>query len=285
MTDASHFIAFAPYGIIRVMTGWIRKNKKLCLIMVASLSALFLLVLVIILVAGRKEKASGVSRLPVSGNTPAMVFIDDPEATQDISFERPEHTEQTADPQIKSAEDETTREEIETRLASLDGFLPRHDTGYIFVGDSRFVHMNQVCNISDNENLFVVAKVGEGYNWFADTGMSQIKRIISSGLFDKWKIVICLGINDLENIERYKEKYRGLQDTYDISLVSVNPITSYGSLSNEKIADFNSGIKELDLPYIDTYRMLDLTGYTTTDGLHYDSETSKKIFKGRTSGM
>ena len=64
--------------------------------MVASLSALFLLVLVIILVAGRKEKASGVSRLPVSGNTPAMVFIDDPEATQDISFERPEHTEQTA---------------------------------------------------------------------------------------------------------------------------------------------------------------------------------------------
>ena len=74
-------------------------------------------------------------------------------------------------------------------------------------------------------------------------------------------------------------------EDYDITLVSVNPITSYGSLSNEKIESFNAGIQETGLPYIDIYRLLMLTGYTTTDGLHYDADTSDKIFTGILMGL
>ena len=162
---------------------------------------------------------------------------------------------------------------------------PGPDTGYIFVGDSRFVNMNSVCGISKKENLFMVAKVGEGYSWFNETALQQIKRITSSSLFDKWKLIICLGINDLGNCEKYVKKYETLKDDYDIVLVSVNPVEHYGNLSNEGIDKFNSALKTLSLPYIDTFNLLLSTGYSTSDGLHYKEDTTKKIYNGILSGL
>ena len=174
---------------------------------------------------------------------------------------------------------------ISERLEKVQGLSPEHSTGYIFVGDSRFVNMNSVCEITDRENLFMVAKVGEGYSWFNSTALSQVKRIVSSKLFGKWKLIICLGVNDLESIDKYKAKYNELKENYDITLVSVNPITKYGNLSNEKIVRFNSSLKEVELPYIDTYNMLMTTGFSTTDGLHYSADTTKKIYSGILLGL
>ncbi len=184
-----------------------------------------------------------------------------------------------------SPEAEVEQGSLKERLSAIEGLSLAGDTGYIFVGDSRFVHMNDVCKISDVDNLFMVAKVGQGYSWFSNTAMQQVKRIISTGLFPKWKIVVCLGVNDLGGLSQYVKKYQELKDDYDISLVSVNPVTSYGNLDNNQIDRFNSGIKELGLPYIDTSRLLMVTGFTTTDGLHYNAETSEKIFKGILLGL
>ena len=181
-----------------------------------------------------------------------------------------EEREGEADPAEQSA--------INDRLQKAEGHYLRDDTGYIFVGDSRFVNMNTVCRITEQDNLFVVAKVGEGYGWFNNTALSQIKRIISSGLFNKWKVLICLGINDLGNIKKYTEKYTEIKDEYDISLISVNPVGNYGTLTNEKVSAFNSELKKLPFPYIDSYGVLISTGYETTDGLHYNGDTSRKIF-------
>lgn len=131
----------------------------------------------------------------------------------------------------------------------------------------------------------MVAKVGEGYSWFNDTALQQINRITSSGLFDKWKLIICLGINDLGNVEKYVKKYESLKDDYDITLVSVNPVNNYGSLTNDQIEKFNSVLTELPFPYIDTYRLLLSTGYATTDGLHYSGDTTRKIYNGILLGL
>ena len=183
------------------------------------------------------------------------------------------------------AEDTAEKSTMDERLKEVEGKYPGPETGYIFVGDSRFVNMNDVCGISKRDNLFMVAKVGEGYSWFNDTALQQIKRITSSSLFDKWKLIICLGINDLGNIGKYVEKYESLKDDYDITLVSVNPVNNYGSLTNEQIEKFNSVLTELPFPYIDTYRLLLSTGYATTDGLHYSGDTTRKIYNGILLGL
>ncbi len=183
------------------------------------------------------------------------------------------------------AEDTEEKKSINLRLENVDGMTPAMDVGYIFVGDSRFVNMNDVCEISKKDNLFMVAKVGQGYNWFNDTALGQIKTIVSSGLFKKWKLVICLGINDLGNLDKYLKKYEALRENYDITLVSVNPVNNYGTISNKEIEKFNSSLRGLSLPYIDTYGLLTTTGYTTTDGLHYNSDTTRKIYDGILLGL
>ncbi len=177
------------------------------------------------------------------------------------------------------------REEILEKLKRVEGKSLRKDTGYIFVGDSRFVNMNTACGISKSDNLFMVAKIGEGYSWFKNTALQQIKRITASGLFKNWKVIICLGINDLEDISKYTAKYEELKDDYDLILVSVNPVDHYSNLSNQKIENFNASLMELDIPYIDTFTILCETGYSTADGLHYNTDTSKKIYNGILSGL
>ncbi len=194
--------------------------------------------------------------------------------------------DQKSDPdEALSTADSEESEAILEKLSAVEGLSLRKDTGYIFVGDSRFVAMNTVCGISKTDNLFMVAKVGEGYSWFNSTALQQIKRIVSSGLFNKWKIIICLGINDLGNLSKYLEKYESIKDDYDITLVSVNPVDHYGNLSNQQIKDFNEGLKSLSIPYIDTFSILADTGYKTTDGLHYSEETGRKIYNGILLGL
>jgi len=182
-------------------------------------------------------------------------------------------------------EDTEEKRTINLRLDDVRGMVPDENIGYIFVGDSRFVNMNDVCEISKEDNLFMVAKVGEGYSWFSQTALKQIKRIVSSGLYSEWKLVICLGINDLGSINNYLKKYEELKSDYDITLVSVNPVNNYPNISNSEVEKFNSSLKEVNLPYINTYNILMTTGYSTTDGLHYSPDTTRKIYDGILLGL
>ncbi len=268
--------------------------EKTKIILIVSLALLLALIIASVVSARKKHKDTDVKVFPLPREDEGEIVIPDEFELKEKEEEEKEEESGggiESTPGIEesfkdtSPEAEVEEQSLEERLNSIEGLSLEADTGYIFVGDSRFVHMNEVCNISGTENLFVVAKVGEGYSWFSQTAMQQIKRIISSGLYSKWKIIICLGVNDLDALDKYVSKYEQLKNDYDISLVSVNPITNYGNLSNTKIEKFNSGIKKLDLPYIDTYRLLMVTGFTTTDGLHYNADTSKKIFNGILLGL
>lgn len=227
---------------------------------------------------------SGSRRLSASGNGP-IVIGENSSQENTLTDEAVESPASPAEETTVPVENSEESKELLEKLTSVEGMSPGPDTGYIFVGDSRFVNMNSVCGISKTDNLFMVAKVGEGYSWFNETALQQIKRIISSSLFNKWKLIICLGINDLGNCEKYVKKYESLKDDYDIVLVSVNPVEHYGNLSNEGIDKFNSALKTLSLPYIDTFNLLLTTGYSTADGLHYKEDTTKKIYNGILSGL
>lgn len=164
--------------------------------------------------------------------------------------------------------------------------MEEEKVGYIYLGDSRFVGMNKYCNIDEEENTWVVAKVGQGLKWMKETALPEIEEIVNNNSdITEWFLITGLGVNDLGNIDKYIEVYDDL-DGFEIILVSVNPMEKskadkwgydYNGLS-PKIVKFNEKLLETSYQYIDVYNDLIENGYKTVDGLHYDKETYKYIY-------
>ena len=158
----------------------------------------------------------------------------------------------------------------------------------IFLGDSRTVQMNshlasyrKKTNTSGANDVFV-SKGGMGLKWMKSTGIPDAKRYFGSGS----ALVILMGVNDLSNINSYisylKENVNSWTSTgTKVYFVSVNPCDGKYNYLNSKINSFNSTLSS-NLPsgvtWIDTHSYLISTGYTTSDGLHYNNVTSYKIY-------
>lgn len=151
--------------------------------------------------------------------------------------------------------------------------------GYVFIGDSRTVGMNNVIHFEDEEDYFMVAKSGMGYKWFTSTGYKQLKKIRNDNEYDRWVYIFNLGINDLDNVDKYVELIEELSNEATVYYISINP-----TMNRKKVIDcsdiekFNSLIAVKSDNYIDCYHYLKDTGYYATDGIHYDNETYQKIY-------
>ncbi len=154
--------------------------------------------------------------------------------------------------------------------------------GRIFIGDSRFVGMDNAVHLMDEPDQFLVAKTSQGYNWFVNTALGEINdiRVTYADDFEQWQYIICLGINDLRNIDNYMAKYYELaQDgTVEIVLVSVNPVSSPSAISNGDVEAFNAKLQDSPFHYIDTYTVLQTEGFYAGDGVHYDDATYERIY-------
>ena len=156
----------------------------------------------------------------------------------------------------------------------------REDEAVIYIGDSRFVGMNDACRISDEPGRFVVAEVGQGYNWLERTALAQAQDIESMHPeYTKFYYVICLGINDLVNIDQYMEMYRQLSTSKNLILVSVGPVGERSVITNDRVAEFNSRLMSLGYPYVDYNSILMSEGFSTPDGLHYTDESYERIYE------
>lgn len=175
---------------------------------------------------------------------------------------------------------------------------------YILVGDSRTVGLYQAIGEStngdevlglDKDGNYYIAKVGEGYKYMsgkADVIKDSIKEI------DDVVVVINMGTNDAGGGESSGEKYAtwvneqaeewkkaGAKAIY---FVSTNPVdtskytkNSGYTLTNENIEAFNEGVKSNlsdSVTYIDTYSALK-GKVVSNDGIHYDADTYKEIYK------
>ncbi len=152
-------------------------------------------------------------------------------------------------------------------------------TGYIFLGDSRTVGMNDAVQIED-DNKFVVAKVGEGYKWMVETGLMDAADIIEENpKINNWVLISNFGVNDLYNVDSYIDAYEQISEIMPVYVVSVNPCKgSYDELNSE-IDSFNEKMKNLDcVTYVDTCTALRNDGFSSSDGLHYGAETYNKIY-------
>ena len=160
----------------------------------------------------------------------------------------------------------------------------------LFVGDSRTVGMclnNALCDdTSLCETRTCLARSGAGINWFS----SQISEIESSY---STNIVINMGVNDIAGNTNatsvaldYYDLFEQLAEdnpNKNIYIMSVNPVDEGENVSNTNIREFNVAIQTYinnsrlnNLFYLDTNN--DLI-FTTTDGLHYDNATYRRIYR------
>lgn len=158
----------------------------------------------------------------------------------------------------------------------------------IFVGDSRTVHTSEHV---DSDDIDFVASSGQGLFWFKRSGVSKLNTILASEEYTTplpKAIVFNLGINDLQNQSEYISYMNELapkliNQNCTLYYVSVNPVDNSVIQIPRPESDIRAFNKALqtqleDFTYIDTYSYLKKAGFTTTDGLHYNSLTYRKIF-------
>lgn len=153
----------------------------------------------------------------------------------------------------------------------------------LWVGDSRTVGMQSA--ITEGKNKWICS-VGKGYNWLVNTAISKVNKELK----DTDTIVVNLGVNDLNNYEKYVTKLNSLVDSdwkkaKSIVVMSVNPVDEAKCagtyvIKNSQIEKFNTYLRKnlrKKIVYVDTYTSL-LGNIQTNDGLHYTSTTYKAIY-------
>ena len=153
------------------------------------------------------------------------------------------------------------------------------DTTAFIVGDSRTVQMQMAVGSTDKA---YIAKVGEGYSWFSNTALSEIPHYAGNGT----TMIINFGVNDLANASKYIRLINSNIDAWTeagitVYYAAVTPVGGNASVSNSQIESFNARMQsELDprVQWLDGYTYLTQTGFSTADGLHYNSDTYRSLY-------
>lgn len=166
--------------------------------------------------------------------------------------------------------------------------VPRTDGLRIWVGDSRTEGLRLYVH-PDPERDFFIAKVGEGYRWFAEEAVPYLEEILQLG--NAKTVLIDMGVNDCAvsinwpqqwNPSQYAALINSLIDRYPgvrFCFYSVGPCSGDYEFLNPEVDRFNTVmLTECRAEYIDTANMLKLQGFGTPDGLHYDQETCMRIY-------
>lgn len=165
--------------------------------------------------------------------------------------------------------------------------------GVIIIGDSRTLYLSQNC---DFEDVFFVAKGGEGYDFFVQEAIQSVEVIMSSNpQYTKWNIVSNLGYNDLAKADDFITVYKKMMDDnwkdcnfYILSLMPVNDaqikkyfigdpeladdnfLEAWTSRYTRDVLAFNDNMKESGFSYIDIYNDV-YERFTPSDGIHYQT--------------
>ena len=164
----------------------------------------------------------------------------------------------------------------------------------IFVGDSRTVQMYAYltgqwggANYSSGGvhvvgNDVFIAQGSKGLDWLKSTGILEASKYFGNGS----ALIILMGVNDVGNIDSYISYLKSNVSSWTstgtkVYYSAVTPCNGNYTSHDSAVQKFNSKLSN-NLPsgitWIDTYSYLQSTGYTSTDGLHYNKNTSIKIY-------
>ena len=162
--------------------------------------------------------------------------------------------------------------------------------GFILIGDSRFEAMKKHLGSNISPTDTIVAKGGEGIDWFIKTAIPSVNKILEQNPNKRYYIYSNLGYNDLKyNTDRanYAERLNELAKTtwknHKVGFISVNPRTNESDPKNIDIKNLNSKQKSLlnGVYYCDTYNGIGINNFkplSKSDTTHYNKETSKLIY-------
>ncbi|MBR6237666.1 MAG: SH3 domain-containing protein [Lachnospiraceae bacterium] len=149
----------------------------------------------------------------------------------------------------------------------------------LIIGDSRCVMMKSA---TSGGGCSWICKSSKGYKWFESTAIPEADTMIGNGT----KVVICLGVNDVGNVNKYAKLVNSKAEEWaekgaKTYYVSVNPVQDNARVSQAQIEFFNAKLQSqlVGISWIDTHSYLMSNGYVTTDGLHYNNTTSRTIFQ------
>ncbi|MBD5444212.1 MAG: SH3 domain-containing protein [Lachnospiraceae bacterium] len=151
--------------------------------------------------------------------------------------------------------------------------------GVIFVGDSRFVQMQN--SVGENSCTWI-AESSKGYNWFNEKAIARIDNNVGSGS----KILINLGVNDVGNLQKYISLVNSKANEWvgkgaTVYYSSVNPVWENPYVTEEQVEYFNSQMQanlNENVHWIDSHSYLNSVGYRLVDGLHYSTETYQTLY-------
>ena len=189
----------------------------------------------------------------------------------------PDILPETDPPQTEELIEEDTDAEA-AGVFSPEADVPEGDLPHsriIFVGDSRTVGMHHAeADLADP--CIYIGESGEGYSWFADTGILEMSDAIRD--FPNAPVVLNLGVNDTGSVRDYIALYRTFDEIWpdtDFYFLSVNPVTRESShVRNSHILLFNAVMQqEGPFPYLDSFTWLLVHGFESVDGIHYSEKT------------
>lgn len=176
------------------------------------------------------------------------------------------------------------QEEKAKEKAEQEAAKPTTTGRIIWVGDSRFVGMQ---NVADSSDDVYIAKGSMGYSWFVNTAVDAVNAEMKPGD----TIIVNMGVNGF-GASQYAKKLNDLVESdwkdCNVIFMSVNPIDDAKAANNgyqvrnSQVIDFNNYMMEhlsSKITYLDTYaQLIDNISSETFDGVHYTSSTSGKIY-------
>lgn len=182
-------------------------------------------------------------------------------------------------------EDEKLANEIEVP----ENILTNKNDNFIFIGDSRTVAYKEIVDVDKYDFITFISEESTGYDWLNTTAIEKLNtRFNTTDL--TYNVVLNLGINDLNNIDKYIDIYNKLADKntrHNFFAISINKVDSekmikngYNIIENSEIEEFNSKMKSSlseKIHFIDTYSHFKDKDLETNDGIHYIDDSSSKI--------
>ena len=147
---------------------------------------------------------------------------------------------------------------------------------YCLIGDSRTKGLDLATEMAQNIRFYFISEVSMGYSWMMQTALPE------AAMTQRKEYVVLLGVNDLENIDRYLEAYRDLvRQGIHLTLATVGPVEEGKGgyqITNYEIDVFNERLSEAEgARVIDLNAYLWKNGFSTLDGIHYTDETYRLI--------
>lgn len=102
-------------------------------------------------------------------------------------------------------------ENLADKVEVPENILTNKNDNFIFIGDSRTVAYKEIVDIDKYDFITFISEESKGYDWLNETAIEKLNnRFNTTDL--TYNVVLNLGINDLNNIDKYIDIYNELAE-------------------------------------------------------------------------